>query len=759
MDEGGTAARLCRLWGKHKRTPEFAAREVLSCSPSSVANRSLLPLLALLAVLADTTPVVADTACYENAALRILVAEAAEVNRRVPPTLGGYTAELESEISIGNRRSERMEMSVQLEQIASRLSWDRTGQYEQTVIGYRSQSIGTSIATLGFFRAGWAIPSLYGNRLALLFGRDTTESRRRRRDRRGGEPQYAIHPLAEDRDAYYRFSGGDTIFTMRVEGREIPIVRLDVQLRDDVPNRSVVFVGELDLDATRKQLVRLRGYFAVVGGPKPRFDIIREARLQGIAFVEAVNSEVDGNFWLPAYQRFEAHATSNTVGESRAIFRIITRYRDREILPIPEGVVVGAPEDSLSVRPFRLRVESRDTLSSYSNWRRELGAENAAVRAEDFDDVAPDQWSTKGPPRFSIETERLLDVLRIDRIQGVFTGVGAVYRYRDVAPGVALRGALGYSWGERTVRGRAIVEHRRGRTLTQIRAVRSLDLTNDFRSPYDSGSTTAALWGRDWYDYVDRRTAGLLVQHNVGRAQDGFVRLEVAAAQDRDVRVNMTESPVGLGQPFRPNRAVTPGDYARSVITFEWRPDVALEFLRPGMGARLIYERADGQLRYQRAEARFTSRLNFGGLAFGARLDVGAVTPDGPPQQFFELGSNQNLPGYDYKQFAGDQAAVLRGQVFHGFGIWGAPIRLSPRVWLPPISPGLAVGVQAGYARASNAVALNTVQLLGSETTGHVRSSAAVTLRLFGQAVGVGMARPLDYPAQWRWILEFGQRF
>lgn len=718
----------------------------------------MLPLFALLVALADTTPVLSDTLCYESAALRQLVAEAAEVNRRVPPELGGYTAELESEVSIGNRRSERMEMSVQLEQIASRLSWDRTGRYQQTVIGYRSQAIGTSIATLGLFRVGWAIPSLYGNRLALLFGRDTSESVRRRRDRRGGDPLYAIHPLADDRDSYYKYSGGDTIFTMRVDGREIPIVRLDVKLRDDVPNRSVVFIGELDLDATRKQLVRMRGYFAVVGGPKPRFDILREARLQGIAFVEAVNAEIDGSFWLPGYQRFEAHATSNTVGDSRAIFRIITRYRDRKILPAPPGVEVGSATDTLSVRPFRLVVESPDTLSQYSGWRRNLGAENAEVRAEDFNDIAPDQWSAKGPPRFSIETERLLDVMRMDRIQGVFTGIGAVYRYRDAAPGVALRGAVGYSWGERTVRGRAIVERRRGRALTQLRAVRSLDLTNDFRSPYDSGSTTGAFWGRDWYDYVDRHSVGILAQRFVGRTQDGLVRLELGAAQDRDVRVTMLESPVGLGRPFRPNRPVTPGDYARTVLTAEWRPDVALEFLRPGFGTRLIYERADGQLQYQRVEGRFTHRVNRGGIALGVRLDVGAVTPDAPPQQFFELGSNQNLPGYDYKQFAGDQAAVLRGQIFQGFGILGAPLRVTQRVWLPPIAPGLAIGVQAGYARASNAAAASTLQLLGSEPTGHVRSSASVTLRFFGQAVGLGVARPLDYPAGWRWVIELGQR-
>lgn len=723
-------------------------------------HRYLLSLLALFVVVAQAPAqaLSCDTACYASEALRVLVAQAADINRRVPDALGGYHARLESEISIGNRRSERMEMSVQLEQIASTLRWDRTGRYEQRVVGYRSQSLGTSPATLGFFRVGWAIPSLYGNRLALLFGRDTSEASRRRRDRRGGDPLYAVHPLAADRDTYYRFSGGDTLVTMRVDGREIPIVRVEVGLRDDVPNRSVVFVGELDLDATRKQLVRIRGYFATVGGPKPRFDLLREARLQGIAFVEAENAEVNGEFWLPAYQRFEAHATSNTVGESRAVFRILTRYRDRTLLPIPEGVAVGAPEDTLRVQPFRLIVEATDSLAAYSEWRSDLGTANAIVSADDFNDIAPDQWSATGPPRFSIETERFLDVIRMDKVQGVFTGIGAVYRFRDRSPGLALRGAVGYSWGEQTLRGRAVVEKRRGRTIAQLRAGRSLDITNDFRNPYDSGTTTGAFFGRDDYDYVDRRSAMLLVQRFLGRYQEGQVRLETGVAEDRGVVENYLESPVGLGRPFRPNRPVRNGSYARNVLTFEWRPDVALEFLRPGLGTRLIYERGDGQLRYQRVEGRFTARVNRGKLALGARLDVGATTPGAPPQQFFELGRNQNLPGYDYKQFAGDQAAILRGQVFRGFGILGMPTRITPRLWLPPISPGIALSLQAGYTRASTPTALNTVQLLGSETTGRVRSSASLTLRFFGQAVGLGVARPLDYPAEWRWVFELGQR-
>ena len=617
----------------------------------------VLSLLLALGAAADTVPL-ADSLTYATPALRALVNGAAEINRRVPPGLGGYEARLESEISIGNRRSEGKEMSVSLEQVASRLTWDRTGRYEQTIVGYRSQSIGAAFASIGFFRSGWAIPSLYGNRLALLFGRDTSEARRRR-SRNRGEPLFAVHPLADDREKFYRYTGGDTIITMRVNDREIPIVRVLVSLRPEVPAKSVVFLGEMDLDASRHHIVRLRGYFAVVGGPKPKFDILRDLGLQGVAYVEAVNAEAEGQFWLPAHQRFEAVASANTVGEGRAIFRILTRFVDREILPVPEGVEVGAANDTLSIRPFRLAIESPDTLSGYKGWRTELGEMTAAVSAEDFSDVAPNRWNPRGPPRFALETQRLGDVIRVDRIEGLFTGIGAVMRYRDAAPGLTMRAAVGWAWNEQTARGRFTTEYRRGRSQWAALATRSLDLTNDFRSPFDSGSTLAAIMGRDNYDYVDRRSLMGQWLRFVGDRERAQLRVETGVAEDRGASVHLARSPLGIGSDFRPNRIVQDGRYTRSAVTLDVRPDVSLEFLRTGTGVRLYYERGDGELNYQRAEGRFTVRSNRGPFSLGARLDVGVTTPDAPPQQFFELGQNQNLPGYELQGVRGRSGGRL----------------------------------------------------------------------------------------------------
>ncbi len=699
-----------------------------------------------------------DSSTYATEALRALIAEAVQLNRRVPSLLGGYKARLESEISIGNRRSEGMEMAVSLEQVASTLTWDRSGVYQQTIDGYRSQAIGSNFASIGFFSSGWAIPSLYGNRIALLFGRDTSEAARRRQRRRGGDPLYAVHPLADDRERYYRFSGGDTIVTMRVGDRTIPIVRVDVSLREDVAAKSVVFLGEIDLDAVRRQIVRLRGYFAVVGGPKKKFDLLREAGLQGIAFVEAENVEVDGQFWLPSRQRFEAHATSNTVGDGRAVFRILTRFVHRELTPLPPGLVVGGPEDSLAIHPFRLAIAHPDTLSAYKAWRSELGAMSAEVSAEDFNDVAPDRWSTNGPPRFSVETERLGDVFRVNRVEGLFTGIGSVVRFRDAVPGLVLRGAAGYAWNEGVTRGRGVVEYRRERDLFAFRAQRSLDLTNDFRNPYDSGSTTGALLGNDNYDYLDRRSVTVQWARFLGAKRRTQLRLETGWVEDRAVEVNLARSPFGFGEDFLPNRPIREGQYQRSAMTLEYRPDVSLEFLRTGFGARAYYERGDGGMPYQRGELRFTARSNRGPFSLGARLDLGMTTNGAPPQQLFELGRNQNLPGYEYKEFAGDQAAVFRALLLRRLPVLGAPIQLSRRLWLPPVAPALALGVQSGWTRATDAEALATTTLLGSAPTGHPRTSVSFSLRFFGGALGVGVAKPVDHNGPAKFLLEFGQR-
>ncbi len=710
---------------------------------------------------------------YATPAVRTLVEAASRINRQVPPTLAGYRASAESEIAIVARRSEGNEGAVSIEQTRNEVTWDRTGAFEQHVVGYRAQSIGFQFSALSFLRQAWTVPVLYGNRLTLLFGRDTSRLGRARR--RQEQRLVAVHPLAEDRERVYRFSGGDTIVTLRVNERDIPILRVMAEPRDDAPEGTVAFRGELDLDASRHVLVRMRGYF-VRKAPPPSFfaKALSFGGFEAVAFLELENGEIEGKYWLPTYQRFEAQAALTSATESRSIFRIITRFSAHRVMERPADAIAVASVDTLSSQPFALTFAPRDSLADTEGWRRDLGATTGAVHSDDFNDIGPDIWRSTGAPRFGWRVQRVADAVHINRIEGLYTGYGAEWRLRDAVPGLTLRGNAGWAWSEETVRGRAGADWKRGALTYIARAGRTLDITNDFRPTFDSGSVIGAAFGSDSYDYVDRRVAAVGVWRRFGKGRAAVLRLETGPASDRMVERTLSQGIIRRDSAFRDNRGVREGTYWRHWASLEWNPDVSAEFVRTGVGALVSAEVAQGTLRYTRLEGRLMGRRNAGPLTLAARGDVGTLlgrTP--PPQQLFELGNNQNLAGYDYKEFAGTDAAVVRGLVMYRLGSLRAPIRVG-RWFLPAPSPALAAGVQSGWTQvrgdggrlAMRELVRDTMPaylssqpptMLRSRATNGVRTSVTLGMRFFGGAVGVGMARAVDRKAEWKLVFDFAQ--
>ncbi|HVT39746.1 MAG TPA: hypothetical protein VHE78_11915 [Gemmatimonadaceae bacterium] len=748
-------------------------------------------MIALVLVAQLAAAAVHDTATYSSPAVRRLVAEAARLNGIVPPSLGRYHAMLETEITLGSRNSAGMEVAESVEQMASDLTWARTGDFEQHLVGYRSQSRGAQFASIGLFRYPWVVPSLYGNRLALVFGRDTTRrgpppavagggratdpaqrpaGERVTTSRRQPGTTYAMHPLGADRERLYRFSGGDTVENLKVGDRVIRIVKLEVLAKEPLPPRTTVFTGEIDLDADRKHMVRMRGTFATtVPTPAGPLRVLAISQLEGAIFVELVNSEVNQEYWLPSYQRVDVHAVAATAGDAKAVFRIVSRFHDY-MVTLPEGTLGISATDTLRARPHVLSIAPRDSLARFNAWHEEMGVASASVNADDFDDVAPPRWRATGTPFVRLQVERLSDLVRFNRVEGLFTGLGASARMRDAAPGLTLRALAGYAWAEGTVRGRASAELDRGEWTYLAQAGRSLDMTNDFRNPFTQGLTVGSLFGMDDFDYVDRYSAGAAVTRTLARRR-ALARLEVGWADDRPAVEHLTHSPFGRSE-YLANRGVTPGQYLRSAIILQWRPDVSAEFMRPGFGAHLAYMRGDGELNFQRAELMLNTRRNTGRWTFASRLDAGTVLGTPPPQQLFELGG-QNLPGYDYKEFAGDQAVVLRGIVMYRLNVLQAPWRLTQRFWLPAPAPALSVALQSGWTGVSNDAARAAITRLGtklvvdslgrafsapvSRVTGNAMGSVALGIRVFGGSVGLSLERAVDHAAPWRFRVEFGQ--
>ncbi|MEJ7758079.1 MAG: hypothetical protein WKF55_00670 [Gemmatimonadaceae bacterium] len=720
---------------------------------------------AAISIAALSQDTVAPQPAVDSAGLVTLLSEAARVNAQIPERLRAYRAGIETEMSLALLDSGGRERTVQIEQIASDVRWRAPGRYDQRVTGYRSQAVGPAFSLMSIF-GGWTTPTLYGNRLQLGVIPATASSNLPRTNSAG----LAIHPLATSRDTYYAFSGGDTAVVLFSQGRRIPVVNVRVEPRINAPGDAILFYGDMQLDADRKQIVRMRGRMVEVRNG--RQTIASGSRIPGVSgasFVELVNVEVDGQYWLPAYQRTELQARIGLFGDFRSIIRIVSRFNTYRTNDSSWTARSSAPP---GVR-HHLTFAPSDSLSRFDDWAKPLGASSEDVYYADFDDLAPAAWSTNGRSTVQFRPQSLGEVFRFNRVEGLFTGIAAKRDFRDSAPGLSVRGSIGYAWAEGVPRGMFGIEQRRGRTTAGMRVERSLNNTNDFVLPLSWGATIPALLGsRDDFDYLDRRSATAFVSRALGLERRSVVRFEIGPGSDNSVQQNASQGLyVGDGG-FLPNRGIVPGSFVRSATTLELNPQVSGLFVDRGIGARVHYERGDGDLRWQRLELRIAARRELGPFELFARGDAGTLLGTPIPQSMFEIGSSEGLGAYGYKEFAGDRAAIGRATVGYNLPVLRAPVRLPANLIVPGIAPGVAAGIRAGWTDISGPAAQTALLRLGSRLdtasgvvvpisrpTDGIRATAELLLTFFSGSVSVGVTRPIDQSGPWKFTGRIGQGF
>jgi hypothetical protein len=725
----------------------------------------------LLALLLQTqapapAPDTVRDSVYATAALRDFVARAAIQNRAPPLSLTGYDATVETELALILRDSLGREAVGQIEQLAAQAAWERSGRYELHVVGFRSQSLGAPYSALTFTRM-YTVPTLYGNRLFVGMNdglprtrADTVAARRRmRRDTAAGRDRFrAIHPLAFDRDGFYRFTGGDTVATMYSLDRVIRVVRVEVTAIKGPTSNFVAFVGELDFDADRHQLVRMRGRLENVTTAKDPF-MARRTGAVAIAYLEFENAEINGRYWLPNYERSEFQAQMGLLGDVRPIYRIVSRFRNYRLHETGDTVVALGEMDTIPRTQAKLTFAARDSVSGYREWTENLGTASGRVGSEDFNDLAPDVWRSEGSPRVDYWPRRLEDIVRYNRVEGMFTGLAGMLRFRDMAPGLSAQAHAGVAWEQQTARGAAALAYTRGNWIHSARVERSLATTNDFLLAFDNGLSIGPLIsGVDDNDYVDRWTGAVAVTRVMRDIDRALMSTELAYGRDAP-EIARLKNGVFASKPFRPNRAATGGSYVRSTSKLEWHPKVNGETLTPGFGARFTYEFASGDLDWQRIEARLAARRYWRGIVFASRVDAGAILGSVlPPQTLYELGGTFHLPSYEYKEFGGDRAAIGRALAAYHLPILRAPLRLRAIV-LPGLSPGIGAGVQGGWTEASSQAAQTALQILGSTPTGRVRATADLRFTILSGALGAGVARPIDQSGKWKPFFVWGASF
>jgi hypothetical protein len=638
--------------------------------------------------------------------------------------------------------------------------------YDQRVIGYRNQSVGPTFSLMSIF-GGWTTPTLYGNHLQL--GVTSATSANRSINPNGAS--LAIHPLAADRDTYYMYEGGDTAVTLfSTSGRRIPLARVRVTPRANAPGDAILFFGDMYLDADRKQIVRMRGRIVELKDGKVTLKSgSRIPGVSGASFVELVNVEVNGEYWLPAYQRTEFQARIAFFGEFRSIVRIVSRFYD---IRANDSTWTG-PATPPGVQ-HSLTFASASSQQRFRDWQSPLGSASTDAYFAEFDDLAPEAWRTVGDATMRISPRSLGEVLRFNRIEGVFTGIALSHDFRDAAPGLLARGSVGYAWSEKEARGMFGIQRTLGRTTGGLRAERALVHTNDFQPPLSYGASLSALLGSaDDYDYLDRRSATAFLSRSIGPQRRSNVRLEIGPGADHAVKQNISQGLyVAKGSGFRPNRGIRAGNYFRSVGSLEINPQVSGLFVDRGVGLSLSYDRADGDLSWQRVEARTAARREIGPFQLYARGDVGTLLGTPAPQVMFELGGDLGLSGYDYKEFAGDRAALVRAVLGYTLPILRAPIRLPNALVLPGLAPGLAAGIHGGWTEISSDAARQALLELGtridpgsqlpvplSSPTGGMRASAEFLVTFFSGALALGVTRPIDQAGRWKFTGRIGQGF
>jgi hypothetical protein len=690
---------------------------------------------------------------YSTPALREMVSRAAAENRNVPERLLSYRSHIETEMSLLLRDTLGREQTASIEQFATAAAWERGGRYDLHIVGYRAQTVGVPYSTLSIVRA-WTVPSLYGERLSL--GAYFTNPNRR-------DTLVAVHPFAADRDSFYHFSGGDTVAVLNVGARRIPIARIRVRPNLNLVSRIGGFDGEIDIDATRFQIVRMRGRF-VVAGPPPgkRATLMRALGVIGVAYAEFVNAEVDGKYWLPAFQRTEFQASFPILGQTRPVFRLVSTISD---IRVSEGVATVS--DTVGIPRVNVTWAPSDSIDAYRDWTHGIGAQTSSVHADDFQDMAPDSWRTDGPPRLALFPPTASRLFRFNRVEGLYTGLAPSIDFRSAVPGLTASGWGGWAWSEQTMRGGASLSYRRAQDTYDVRAERAIVSTNDFTPPFgDDPGFTALISNIDNYDYIDRRSATLSFTRFLGSVDGGVVTVQLGTARDGAEPARLARGLFPGGLKFLANRGATTGTYAHGVADVEVHPNVNGDFVEPGVGLRAHYEIGSGDLDWQRVELSLSARKYVGSISLAAHADGGFLLgANPPPQTLFELGGNEALPGYAYKQFAGDRAALLRTFASYRFHVWERPRHLWRSIYIPGVSPGVAMSAQGGWTElssqgavtASHQLVEGTTQI--AEPTHGTRATIGGGITLFSGLLHVGLARPVDRPAPWKLAIGFGAQF
>lgn len=633
---------------------------------------------------------VADTATYADSATAALIAAARYRHTQQNSLVDDYQAVVRTRIdaTVGHSRFSRMVPLAAYETIA-RVIWHRPNDLRLVVLGVRQRSIFPDAEMEVGYDRPWFVPRGLGDSIQLM-----------------GVPETgALNPLAPGADVYYRYAIADSTI-VAIPGRTIRTIRVRVTPKRVGPS---LVAGDLWIDGTTDDVVRMAVTFLGemmwdAPGPDASAKDSAEAR-KGNKWARrflSVDAEleyalVDGKYWMPYRQLLDITFRAGSFINFAVPFRAITTFQDYDVNTGVIPVFRLPPPDSGHRTRREVRCENCDSLHAGRKLRRQLGfdregrwggdATGVAGRWEisvppmdslrdyrwpDSLTFAPDPADARriretvanlarmeedlpgawvGRPTATVAWNRLADIIRFNRVQGLSFGLG--YEVRPGPPFSVLRATARFGLSDQRLTGSLAWRHDGPGASWRLTALHDVAEVEPWTGGISLGnSINAAFAGHDYADYYLRSGASIDYVANTGRLAN--VEFRLAAERERTMAVesgSRLNDWLGGSGNLGPNPPVAEGDYLRASVAKTW--ELGAASVRPGVDAA-IGDSAAARL-WATARVRGWKRRAVlslkAGRSFGARL----------PQLLFRVGGPQTVRGYPYGALRGD--ALWSGQL------------------------------------------------------------------------------------------------
>ena len=694
----------------------------------------------------DTTPP------YSNPAVRQLVERAMARRRASDSLVRAYQATIRYRLSVGiGRRVWSKVPATAVEEQVARVQWQQPNDLRVDVIGRRFQTRSQTLQLSSVWDRPWFVPRGVDDSVRIFSNEFPATG--------------ALHPLASSGPAWYRYAVTGELTVTPAHGGALRLLRLEVTPRRAGP---ALVVGQMWIDSATAEVVRFT--FRYLGtalwvraeeGPRGP-DSAKARRLNALGNrVVSIDADLEyalqeGRYWMPYRQVIAGRVRLPVVSDVVIPFQATTTFDDYTIngghpiefavaLPDTAGLTRDslrtlrrARQDSLqaerrgrggeladSLRSwdyagrwpggrYELHRPSNVTLDRYDEWPDSLSFETdpADVRRlrEAEEDLArlsealPD--SVTGQAAHGFAYERLSDLLRYDRVQGLSFGLG--YRVRAPLRFTNLYGTVRYGLSDDRVTGRlSLVRDAPGGRLT-LSGYREVADVDPFGAGRTIGNTLNALFvahdNADWM-LAEGGMAGYETSLRTGLDLFLSARVEHQTSVGREAKSAVNDFLGGDGV-FPPNPPVDQGTFAGGSARVAHSAGVRFSVTADVLGG----------------EGRTTGRL-FGELhqSVGGdqgatlRVKAGIATSPTLQQSQFRLGGLATVRGFEY--------GARRGQAF-----WAAQLDVTPlKGRLRPVA-----FVDAGQAARPG-------DLFSSEAL----AGAGIGLSVFNGALRFDLSHPL----------------